>query len=170
MKTIEVVLFFVLTQVVNILADDHPRLNPFFLQRIDLGFISFTATTFCDHEFQDRTNFGVASNKSFQLASFVTPRVRIFSTKTCWTVSCRFSCKTSVVANSDDWQSSHQGFPGLDDSRLDTYPPMELATPNFAPLTQQVSPCIVDNELRLVEEVPGANPRQLRKCWAYWQG
>ena len=114
--------------------------------------------------------FGVASNKSFQLASFVTPRVRIFSTKTCWTVSCSFSCKTSVVANSDDWKSSHQSFPGLDDSRLDTYPPMELATPNSAPLTQQVSPCIVDNELRLVEEVPGANPRWLRTCRADWQG
>ena len=170
MKTIEVVLFFVLTQVVNILADDHPRLNPFFLQRIDLDFISITVTTFCDHEFQDRTSFGVASNKSFQLASFVTPRVRIFSTKTCWTVSCSFSCKTSVVENSDDWKSSHQSFPGRDDSRLYTYPPMELATPNFAPLTQQVSPCIVDNELRLVEEVPGANPRWLRRCWADWQG
>ena len=63
----------------------------------------------------------------------------------------------------------HQGFPGLDDSRLDTYSPMELVMPKLYPPTQQVFWCIVDNELRLVEEVPNTNPRRLRKCWGDWR-
>ena len=57
---------------------------------------------------------------------------------------------------------------GLKDSRvilwLDSiHPPMELVMTEHYPFSQQVFPCFVVSELRLLEQVPGTIPRWLRK-------
>ena len=59
-------------------------------------------------------------------------------------------------------------FLGLEDSRvilwLDSiHPPMDLVMPDRYPLSQQVPPCFVESELRIAEQVPGTDPRWLRK-------